>query len=81
MRKKIDYVELITKTAMWVLGIIVIYMLLLKILGHSPTLESILMAIVSIIGANLLFINYKMGKQEGKFDQFEDKTRKFHKRI
>ena len=81
MKEKIDYIELVIKTIMWILGIIVIYMLVLKIAGHSPTLESILLVFVGIIGTNLLFINYKIGKQEGKFNQFEYKIKDSFERM
>ncbi len=69
-----DYFELVTKTVMWVLGVIAIYMLLLKISGHSPALESILAIIIGIMGTNLLFVNYKMGKMEGKLELIDSRV-------
>lgn len=76
-----DYFELVTKTVMWVLGIIAIYMLLLKIFGRSPTLESILAIIIGIMGTNLLFVNYKMGKMEGKLELIDGRVQESFRKI
>jgi len=48
------------KIVIWVLGVIVIYWLLLKITGHSPTSETVFIgvfgAIVTLMGIMLSFI-------------------------
>lgn len=78
---KVDYFELLTKTIMWILGIIVIYMLILKITGHSPTAEAVIIAFTGIIVTNLLFLNYKIGRHEEKFNNIRKDIKESFERI
>jgi len=62
MKQKIDYFDLVTKAVMWILGIIAIYMLILKITGHSPTIDTILMTVIGILAVGLLNLYYHFGE-------------------
>ncbi len=74
----VDYFDLITKTVMWILGIIVVYMLIVKILGHSPTTEAIVLSLMGIFGMGLLHLYYHYGQ----FNNFTKETfPRFEKNI
>lgn len=76
--KQIDYFDLVTKTVMWVLGIIAIYMLVLKITGHSPTMDTILATFVGIMVMGMLNLYYHLGE----FNSFIKETfPRFEKRV
>lgn len=62
MKAKIDYFDLITKAIMWILGIAAIYMLLLKITDHSPTIDAILTTVIGIMAMGLLNLYYHFGE-------------------
>lgn len=49
MREIMFYVNAVFKVIIWVFGIILIYWLLLKITGHSPTSETVFMGALGII--------------------------------
>jgi len=63
---KIDLFDLTTRIIMWILSLIVIYMLILKIIGRSPTLDTIFGSLLGIIGVGLLNLYYKFGRFEGE---------------
>lgn len=65
MKEKKDWVEIVTKSVIWILGIVLIYMLVLKILGHSPIYETIFGVALGVIVAQLFNMSYKVGKLEG----------------
>ncbi len=85
MKKHIDYFELLTKTMMWILGIIVIYMLILKIIGHSPTTETVLISFIGIITISLLNLYYRFGEFNNfikeTFPRFERNIKESFKRL
>lgn len=62
MKKQIDYLDLGMKIVLWILGIALIYMLILKITGHSPTFETVTLAFIGIFGVALLHLYYHFGQ-------------------
>ncbi len=40
---KSEYVQLATKIVIWILGSILIYWLILKLTGHSPTMDQLIL--------------------------------------
>lgn len=78
MKSKIDYFDLVTKAVMWILGIIAIYMLVLKITGHSPAIDAILTTFTGVIAMGLLNLYYHFGE----FNHFIKETfPRFEKNI
>ena len=70
---------------MWILGIIAIYMLLLKITGHSPTLDTILTTFIGILAMGLLNLYYHFGDFnhfiKETFPRFEKKIQESFERV
>lgn len=85
MKSKIDYFDLLTKAAMWILGIIAIYMLVLKIIGHSPTIDAILTTFTGVIAMGLLNLHYHFGELNhfinGTFPRFEKNIQESFERV
>lgn len=74
MKKTIN--NIIT-TVLIFLGIIAIYMLLLKLTNHSPTLEQINIAITGLMAG----IVYKMKFHLGKITEFMENTKESIREI
>jgi len=67
MKKKIlDWIETIFKIFFWVIGALMIYWLLLKITGHSPTELQLIMglqiATITILVKHIIDTNRAIGK-------------------
>lgn len=85
MGKKTEWVPLISKFIMWVLGILLIYFLLLKILGESPTSDTIFAVTLGMLGANVMYLNYQLGKIDSNIkhlsNQFQALASDFKKHL
>lgn len=57
-----------------ILSITVIYMIILKIVGSSPTLDQINLTLTALIGSALITIFYKFGRFEGEIREFKKIT-------
>jgi len=71
----INYLNLILTIFAVIFSLMIIYFLILKITGHSPTDIIILYSLVGLIITNMFVIygkfggiNYKLGRLEGKLD-------------
>ena len=75
-----------------IFSLIIIYMLILKISGHSPTDIVILYSFVGLVVTNLFIVygmlvnfNYKFGRMEGKLDslagQFSSLAQDFKEHV
>lgn len=60
---------LITTIISFILGVITIYWLLLKVTGNSPTIDQIILIIVTIGGGALLKLVSDMGEVRGRLDE------------
>ena len=65
----------------WIFLAILIYQLLLKIFGHSPTDLTILYTGFGVVLAYLLKITYKIAGFIGKSEEFMDNTKESFRRI
>ncbi len=52
------------------LGLWILYMLFLKITGHSPTVDEITLGMVSFMAVWLVKMNSSQNRLEGKFSEF-----------
>ena len=64
-------INIILSTIGFFVGMIIIFMILLKLTNHSPTIEQIILTITSLIA--VMF--YRMKFQLGKFTEFMDNTK------
>lgn len=64
MSKKKDIVEIVTTVIALVFGLILVVMLILKITGHSPSVDDLQNIFMGTIMALLVNIIYKLGKME-----------------
>jgi len=60
---------------MWVLGIVLIYMLILKITGHSPTETAIFGTALGVMATAIYQINYKLGNLIGENKEFKSNVK------
>jgi uncharacterized membrane protein len=85
-KRLLDGLSIISKIVMWALGVLVIYWLILKLTGHSPTYDQLILAIVSILATGffafiIYFIQFSnrvyqhMGRVE---NHMKDSDRRFH---
>jgi len=64
-------INIILSTIGFFVGMIIIFMILLKLTNHSPTIEQIILTITSLIAVMV----YRMKFQLGKFTEFMDNTK------
>lgn len=64
MKNKTDFLIIFFTVVSWIMSCIVIYMILLKITGHSPTLDQIVVVIVSVNFAVASTLMFKFGRME-----------------
>ena len=62
--------EIIVEVVFWIFFVALVYQLVLKITGHSPTDFTILYTGFGIIGAYVLSASYKMGVFFGRVEEF-----------
>ena len=48
--RTLDWVRIVSKLIVWICGSIIIYWLILKITGHSPTTDQVLISTMGILG-------------------------------
>lgn len=63
--------DLISKILNWfilIMSAIVIYMLILKITGHSPTMDQIQITMLSLLGAGMFKLFYNQGRIIARLD-------------
>ncbi len=68
-KKLLFFVSSLIKIFIWALGLLVIYWIILKLTGHSPTTEAVLMTAISLIGTitiGLVGFCLKMSFEIGK---------------
>lgn len=53
--------NLIAQVIIWVVGIVVIYMIILKILGHSPSYEVIIVGLVVLVAGKVYHHGFELG--------------------
>lgn len=71
MKNKLNiYIVILGKVVVWVLGIAVIIMLLMKLTNHSPTETQILYVMLGGIISYLLIMGYKLGQFVGEVRSF-----------
>lgn len=51
-----------------IFSLVIIYQLILKITGHSPTDILILYSFIGLLITNAFILNYRFGRMEGKLD-------------
>ncbi len=68
--KKVDWFDIISKAVMIVLMAVLIYMLILKVTGHSPTLDTIFGVTLGVLTTGMVNLYYKFGKLEGMITEF-----------
>lgn len=64
-------INIILSTIGFFVGMIIIFMILLKLTNHSPTIEQIILTITSLIAVMV----YRMKFQLGKFTEFMENTK------
>lgn len=53
--------NIIAQVIVWVVGIVVIYMIILKILGHSPSYNVIIVALMVLIAGKVYHHGFELG--------------------
>ncbi len=71
--KQLRIIYIVTVAVAFVLGSITIYWLLLKITGHSPTTDEIMIVLLSFIGVGILNITQTMGELKAKMEEHNKK--------
>ncbi len=65
---KFDLHDIVIKILMLVLGIILIIMIILKLIGSSPTTDSIFGVAIGLLITAVYHLTYKVGRIESKLD-------------
>lgn len=73
------YIIILGKILVWILGITVIIMLLLKLTGHSPTADQIMVSMLGAMFATMLTFGYVFGTHMGEVNRFmKESDRRFY---
>lgn len=78
---KKDYIEITLTSITVIFALLVIFLLLWKLLGSSPTIEEITLGLTTILASWLINLSYKFGKSEGQQNQFEKNVKESFARI
>ena len=79
MKSKSDYFIISLKVIMWILGILVISMLLLKLTNHSPTLDQVIVTLLGVILAAIFTFSYTIGTHIGEVRSYmKESDRRFY---
>ncbi len=78
---KKDYIEITLTSITIVFALLVIFLLLWKLLGSSPTIEEITLGLTTILASWLINLSYKFGKSEGQQNQFEKNVKDSFERV
>ena len=78
---KKDYIEITLTSITVAFALLVIFLLLWKLLGSSPTIEEITLGLTAILASWLINLSYKFGKSEGQQNQFEKNVKDSFQRI
>jgi len=78
---KKDYIEITLTSITVAFALLVIFLLLWKLLGSSPTIEEITLGLTAILVSWLINLSYKFGKSEGQQNQFEKNVKDSFQRI
>lgn len=60
---------ILLKVLVWILGIIAVYWLILKIMGHSPTSEAVMLIVLSVLTtlvSMVISMMFKMNREMGE---------------
>ncbi len=68
--KEKDYFELFMKIILFILVLIGLYMIILKLIGRSPTLDEINFTLITILISSLILFVYKFGRFQGNVEEF-----------
>ena len=68
--KILKFFEFIMWTYVIIGSIVLIYFLLLKLIGHSPTTDTIMLTMLSVILAGLIGGGLTLGIHIGRFNEF-----------
>lgn len=71
--------NLIIKIISFILAIALVYMVLLKLTNHSPTIDVILLVGLGVVITVLFSFNKKLNYHIGKFDSFMEQFKEFSK--
>ena len=78
---KKDFIEITLTSITVAFALLVIFLLLWKLLGNSPTIGEITLGLTTILASWLINLSYKFGKSEGRQNQFEKNVRDSFERI
>lgn len=79
--KKINLYEVLLKIFILVMGIIAIYMLLLKIFGYSPTIDQIILIVVTIGAGVSINTHFRFAHFKGKVEEFMHVTKNTFRKM
>lgn len=80
MKNKLNiYLLVLGKVVVWILGIAVIIMLLMKLTDHSPTADQIMISMLGAMFAAILTFGYVFGTHMGRVERFmKESDRRFY---
>lgn len=77
-----DWIDISTKMIIVIFGLLFIYMVILKLTGHSPTSDAVLGSALTMLGAAVFNLHYKFGQFEGKIEtKIDNLTEQLRDRI